>query len=161
MRASLRLKTKDREGKICAPSCASPELGTSREKELCPNFVSVLVILNLSENSLSAKSKTLRGFLVYLSLVCLTVIKTNRIYALLTSFIAYYIMNVAPVIIYCLLFIIYHLIFIIYKLLQSRVGSWHSTTICIDSDTHPMGPHCRTTNSCPGLFPLQFLQISQ
>lgn len=106
VRASLRLRTKDREGKICAPSCASPELGTSQEKELCPNFVSVLVILNLSENSLSAKSKTLRGFLVYLSLVCLTVIKTNRIYALLTSFVAYYIMNVAPLL---LLFIVYYL----------------------------------------------------
>lgn len=28
---------------------------TSQEKELCPNFISVLVILNLSANFLSAK----------------------------------------------------------------------------------------------------------
>lgn len=36
-------------------SCASRELVPSQEKELCPNFISVLVTLNLSENFLSAK----------------------------------------------------------------------------------------------------------
>lgn len=53
-----RWKRKGREGKGCDPSC-EPQLVTLQEKELCPNFISVLVILNLSENFPSAKQNRL------------------------------------------------------------------------------------------------------
>lgn len=48
------MENKGQGRKSCDPLW-EPQLVTLQEKEICPNFISVLIILNLSENFLSAK----------------------------------------------------------------------------------------------------------